>query len=155
VAHTAEQAQALLADGFDFEVVVLLTQGTEPLLLSLDERALSRVALRQPSYERLTEAGENDVDLRDFFGRFKHPVPVEDVPACIAGRPPRARPRTLDTSMMTADGKLEIFRYARRYILEGYRTKSLRCGECRENQRCDGLHINHVRAHGYAVMAPI
>ena len=61
----------------------------------------------------------------------------------------------LDTAMRGADGQLEIFRYTRRYILEGYRTKSLRCTDCRENARCDGLHINYVRAHGYSAMQPV
>ena len=56
--------------------------------------------------------------------------------------------------MMTTDGKLEVFRYTRRYILDGYRTKSLRCRDCRENAHCEGMHINHVRAHGFKVMTP-
>jgi hypothetical protein len=77
------------------------------------------------------------------------------VPACILGRAPRARRKTLDTAMMTPDGRIEIFRYTRRYILEGYRTKSLRCAECVERERCDGMHITSVRAHGYAAMQPI
>ncbi|MCZ7680103.1 MAG: hypothetical protein M5U28_15595 [Sandaracinaceae bacterium] len=46
-------------------------------------------------------------------------------------------------------------RYARRYILEGYRSKSLRCRSCVHDAACDGLHINQVRAHGYAWMRPV
>jgi CDGSH-type Zn-finger protein len=57
--------------------------------------------------------------------------------------------------MMTEEGSLEIFRYTRRYVVTGYRTKSLRCGTCVESPRCDGLHINTVRAHGYAWMRPL
>ena len=133
---------------------MLLTKETGEWLQTLPA-APARLALRQPTYERLTESAERDVDLRAFFTSFTHAVPVEDVPACISGRAPRARRRTLDTAMMTPDGKLEVFRYARRYILEGYRTKSLRCRECREDSRCDGMHINHVRAHGYQVMLPM
>jgi len=154
VAHTPAQGAALLAADGEFEVQVELTRETEAWLLAMD-RAPARLSLLQPSYERLTEASERDVDLRAFFGRFTHAVPVDDVPACVSGRAPRPRRRVLDTAMMTVDGKLEIFRYTRRYILDGYRTKSLRCGECREDARCDGMHINHVRAHGYEVMVPI
>jgi MoaA/NifB/PqqE/SkfB family radical SAM enzyme len=156
-AHTAAQATELLALDGSFEVLVLLTRETGQWLLSLPvgSSTLARLALRQPSYERLTEADEHDLDLRDFFTRFTSVVPVEDVPACLSGRAPRPAPRTLDTAMMEEDGKLEVFRYARRYILGGYRTKSLRCRDCRENATCEGMHINHVRAHGYQVMSPI
>jgi len=45
--------------------------------------------------------------------------------------------------------------YTRRYILDHYRTKSLRCKGCVYNEGCDGLHINHVRAHGYGAMQPV
>jgi hypothetical protein len=50
---------------------------------------------------------------------------------------------------------VEIFRYTRRYILDGYYTKSLRCKSCIHDAECQGMHINYVRAHGYAVMQPI
>lgn len=153
VRHAA-QAAALLAQGDAFEVVLDLTRENEPWLLSL-ESAPSRLVLRQPSYERLTEAAEHDLDLRPFFQRLVPGITIEGVPACISGRPPRARPRVLDTAMMSADGRVEIFRYARRYLREHYRTKSLRCGECAHDATCDGLHVNFVRAHGYAVMEPV
>jgi hypothetical protein len=152
-ATTATQAAALLAIDASFEVTVDLTKETAAWLLSLASPP-PRVALRQPNYERLTEASTNDVDLRDFFARFAHEVPVDNVPACILGRPPRASRRVLDTAMMTPDGHLEIFRYTRRYILEEYRTKSLRCTTCTHFDACDGMHVNYVRAHGYGVMQP-
>jgi molybdenum cofactor biosynthesis enzyme MoaA len=151
--RTRAQAEALLALDARFEVTVDLTRETAPWLLSLDA-APARLALRQPNYERLTEASANDVALRDFFAQFPHGVPVDNVPACILGRAPRAPRRTLDTTMMTPEGRLEIFRYTRRYILEGYRTKSLRCTECVHVDTCTGMHINYVRAHGYGVMEP-
>ena len=153
-ARSRAQAEALLALDAAFEVTIDLTKETAAWLLALP--AVSpRVALRQPNYERLTEASANDVDLREFFARFRHDVPVENVPACILGRAPRDARKTLDTAMMTPDGRLEIFRYTRRYILEGYRTKSLRCVTCVHVEACAGMHINYVRAHGYAVMEPI
>jgi hypothetical protein len=34
-------------------------------------------------------------------------------------------------------------------------TKSLRCRPCIHADRCQGLHVNYVRAHGYAAMVPI
>ncbi len=115
----------------------------------------SRVVVRQPTYERLTEAGGNDADLPSFFAALDASVVVENVPACIAGRAPRMRPRTLDTTMLRPDGRLEIFRYAKRFILDRYYVKSLRCKECVHDARCRGLHVNQVRAHGFGWIVPV
>jgi len=154
VVRRAAQAAELLARDESFEVVLDLTRENEAWLRAL-EAAPPRLVLRQPTYERLTESAEHDLDLRAFFQAFRHEVPVEEVPACLSGRPPRERPRVLDTAMMSADGRVEIFRYTRRYLLEHYRTKSLRCSTCVHDQGCDGLHVNFVRAHGYQVMEPV
>jgi molybdenum cofactor biosynthesis enzyme MoaA len=154
VVRRSEDAARLLAIGGDFEVVLELRRENEPWLLAL-EGPPARLALRQPTYERLTEAQANDLDLAAFFAKFRHQVPVEGVPACLLGRAPRVRPTVLDTAMMQPDGRLEIFRYARRYLLEHYRTKSLRCRDCAEDARCEGPHVNQVRAHGYAMLQPI
>jgi MoaA/NifB/PqqE/SkfB family radical SAM enzyme len=153
-ARTVAQAKALLALDAPFEVTVDITRETAEWLASLPE-VPPRIALRQPAYERLTEAASNDVDLRAFFAGFRPPVPVDGVPACILGRRPRAVLRILDTAMMTPDGRLEIFRYTRRFILEGYRAKSIRCVPCVHFDECAGMHINYVRAHGYAAMQPV
>ncbi len=155
-AQGATQGKTLLAMKGDFEVCVDLTQGTAAWLDTFDAAAIpGRLTLRQPSYERLSEAATHDVDLRPFFARFAKTVPVEGVPTCILGRAPRERPATLDTTMRTEAGKLEIFRYTRRYIHDRYKTKSLRCRDCSETSRCDGMHVNFVRAHGYKVMEPL
>jgi molybdenum cofactor biosynthesis enzyme MoaA len=153
-ARTVLQAEELLAVPASFEVAVDLSRSTEKWLLALDP-VPERLSLRQPNHERLTEAAEEDVDLAAFFAKFRASVPVENVPACILGRRPRDERPTLDTAMMSKDGRFEIFRYTRRYILEHYRTKSLRCRECVENDRCTGMHVNAVRAHGYAQLQPI
>ena len=148
------QAQRLLAMPWDFEVCVALTQETAPWLLSLPE-APARLSLSQPSYDRLSDAARHDVDLRDFFARFTAPVPVEGVPACITGRAQPPSPALLDTTMMTPDGQLEVFRYIKRYIAEHYKARSLRCKPCVHAAACDGMHINYIRAHGYGAMQPV
>jgi MoaA/NifB/PqqE/SkfB family radical SAM enzyme len=150
------RAEELLAIDGAFEVCVDLTRETAQWLEGLAEDEYpGRLALRQPSYERVSEAVSRDVELRGFFERLWPGVPVEGVPACILGRSPRIRPPTLDASMRDAGGRLEIFRYTSRYILEHYRTKSLRCIGCAEADRCAGMHINSVRAHGYDMLEPI
>jgi hypothetical protein len=153
-ARDVAQAERLLAIDAAFEVTVDLTRDTAAWLSSL-ERAPARLAIAQPTYETMSEAKANDVDAREFFTRFTHPVPVDGVPACILGRAPRALRKTLDAAMMTPDGRLEIFRYARRYIVDGYVSYSTRCDACAERARCGGVHINWVRAHGYAALAPL
>jgi MoaA/NifB/PqqE/SkfB family radical SAM enzyme len=154
-ARTPEAAQALLAVAGSFEVVVDLTKNTAPWLLSLDE-APARLALRQPTYERASDAREHDVDLRDFFGCFRHAaVPVEGVPACILGREPRRRPPMMDLAAADPGGRVEIFRWTRRYVEERYVTRSLRCASCAHASRCEGVHVNFVRAHGYSPLHPM
>jgi molybdenum cofactor biosynthesis enzyme MoaA len=150
----AEVARALLELPRSFEVRLELRRGNEPWLRSLAS-APARLALVQPTHERLTASADEDLDLPAFFADVRHDLPVEGVPACILGRAPRLPPPTLDAAMLDDDGTLEIFRYARRYVLDRFYTKSLRCKSCKHDGECRGLHINYVRAHGYAVMQPI
>lgn len=158
VVGTPEDAEAMLATPGEFEVTVLLSRRTEAWLLGLPEIP-ARLALRQPTHERLTESAEQDLELPEFFAAFEQKpgprAPVDDVPSCVIGRPARPRPRFLDTSMMTPDGKLEIFHYAKRYILDRYWSKSLRCKTCVYNDSCRGMHINYIRARGYGLMQPV
>jgi MoaA/NifB/PqqE/SkfB family radical SAM enzyme len=154
VVREAAVAAALLAGPGDFEVALALSRANEAWLRALAD-APARLVLWQPTHERLTSAAEEDLDLPVFFAEFGLPVPVEGVPACILGRAPRERPRVLDGAMLTAEGRIEIFRYARRYVLDRFHSKSLRCRGCVHDAGCRGLHINHVRARGYAAMRPI
>lgn len=147
-------AAGLLALPFDFEVVVLLSRACDAWLRSLPH-APPRLVLRQPARERLTESAELDLDLPAFFAEFRHPVAVEGVPACVLGRPPRARPAVFDAAQLAPEGGLEIFRYARRFIDDGFHVKSLRCKTCSYDHGCKGMHINYVRAHGFALMRPV
>ncbi|MBK8696885.1 MAG: radical SAM protein [Deltaproteobacteria bacterium] len=153
-AHAQRRPRGSLALDAAFEVSLALTKTTAPWLLSLPE-VPSRLALHQPSYDRLSDAARHDVDLRDFFSRFTAPVPAEGVPACVTGRAEPPRSPTLDAAMMTPDGQLEVFRYIKRYIAEHYRARSLRCKPCVYADTCDGMHINYIRAHGYGLMQPV
>lgn len=153
-AATVAQAEHLLSLPGDFEVLVRLDRHTEAWLQAL-EQAPERLALRPPTHDRLTASQEDDVALAPFFSAFAHGVPVDEVPACILGRPPRPQPRVLDTTRMTPEGRLEIFRFARRFVTDDYRVKSLRCRTCVHERDCPGLHVNYVRARGFAEMQPV
>ncbi len=153
VARSAD-AEAWLARRGAFEIVLSLTRQNEAWLRAL-ETPSPRLVLRQLTHERLTESASDDVDLTDFFGAFAHDVPVIGVPACVIGRAPRQEPATLDASMLTSDGALEVFRFTRRHIEAGYMTKALRCRTCVHDATCAGMHVNYVRAHGYGLMRPV
>jgi MoaA/NifB/PqqE/SkfB family radical SAM enzyme len=153
-AHTALQAEALLAVAGDFEVMLRLDRHTAPWIASLSAPP-ARLALRPPTHDRLTASQEDDVALAPFFASLPHPIPTEDVPACILRRAPRDRPAVLDTTRRAPSGQLEIFRFARRFVLDDYRVKSLRCRECVHVADCPGLHVNYVRARGFSEMQPI
>ncbi len=149
-----DDAKALLALDARFEVEVLLSTFVAPWLASLTE-APSRLALRQPRYERLTEAESHDVDAPRFFASLAITPPVRGLPACVVGRAIDREPVRFDARSTAASGELEIFRFAKRFILDGYTTKSLRCRGCAHDATCEGLHVNQVRAHGYAWMQPV
>ncbi len=154
----ADQAAQLLGIDADFEVALALRQDNEAWLRALTEVS-PRLRLTQPTWERLTESAREDLDLRQFFADFTHDVPVEGVPACILGaRLPAQRPVEFDASVLQERedaAPVEAFRFVRRYIEDAYFTKSLRCAECIHDATCRGLHVNHVRAHGFEAMQPV
>ncbi|MEM7607950.1 MAG: radical SAM protein [Myxococcota bacterium] len=150
----AADAKALLGLATSLRVGLALTKDSAPWLLDLRE-APKGLELYQPAYERVSEAVARDVDLQTFFAEFTLPVAVRGVPRCVAGGRVVDEVPTLDGAMLEANGRLEAFRFIRRYIDAEYRTKSLRCRECVEYEGCSGVHINQVRAHGFAMMVPL
>lgn len=152
-----EAAQHLLSMDASFRVGIALTKETAPWLLSLADDApeLSRLALFQPTWERATDARDHDVSVVDFFAEFGAKAPIRGLPRCVAGGAFEAEAKTMDAAMLEPDGKLEAFRFIRRYIESRYRTKSLRCETCVHAGECEGMHVSHVRSHGFDMMQPI
>ena len=146
----------LLAMDASFEVVVFLTRSTEPLVRALAAPGTppARLALAQKNYDLVSLAHEHDVDTKAFFASYTHPVPVENVPTCILGRAPRPHPRTLDVQMLGADARIDMPAYTKRYVADAYYTKAVRCATCTEDATCRGVHVNWVRAHGFAPLEP-
>ncbi|MBX7193840.1 MAG: radical SAM protein [Sandaracinaceae bacterium] len=152
--RTEADARRLLALDARFEVELWLSTFVAPWLLSLEETP-PRLALRQPTYERLTEAQSHDLDAPSFFRMLRITPPVRGLPRCVIGREVGPEPERLDARATDARGAIEIFRFTKRFVLEGYTTKSLRCRGCAHDASCEGMHVNQVRAHGYAWMSPI
>jgi hypothetical protein len=144
----------LLEMDASFEVVVQLTRETAAHVLAMGAPP-SRLALSQPNYDRVSQSHERDVDLRAFFASYAHPVPVENLPACVLGRAPRPHPRTLDVAMLGADARIDMTAYTKRYVADAYYTKAVRCSGCSEDRSCRGVHVNWVRAHGFAPLSPL
>jgi MoaA/NifB/PqqE/SkfB family radical SAM enzyme len=150
------QTHAALATVGSFEVLAPIDREHAAWIDSL-EAWPARLALFLPSYDLASDASSRDVELTEFcrsLQRFGE-VPVEGVPACMLGRLPRASPAVLDTAMLAPTGGLEIFRYARRFVHAHDRVKSLRCRSCVHEPSCAGVHVNWVRAHGFAALQPV
>lgn len=158
VASSPEQITELLSIDAPFEVVVLLTNTTAEAILAMPEIS-DRLVLRQPNYDLVTTARVNDVDLSAFFARLPRPIPTENIAPCLApGAIPRDlgdHPSTLDTATLADDGRIQMAKYTGRYILQNFYTKSLRCKECIHYEKCRGMHITWVRAHGYSLLNPV
>lgn len=140
--------------GEHFEVCVFLTRENEAEIQTL-RPVPPGLVLVQRNYERVSDAHQHDVDARTFFNTYSEQVPVENLPRCLTGeraRPPR---RLLDTAMLGPDARIDMTAFAQRYIADVFYTKALRCKTCAENQSCRGVHINWVRAHGYAPLSPL
>lgn len=150
----APTVSELLSFG-EFEVAVLLAKDNEALVLELALDPSPRLVLVQPNYDRVSDALASDVDLPAFFAQVPGRVVVENVPRCLAGRPVAAPPVMLDVAVLGADGRIDMTRYTQRYVADGYYTKAVRCGTCAENTRCRGVHVNWVRAHGFAALDPL
>jgi molybdenum cofactor biosynthesis enzyme MoaA len=163
-ARTAAQLDVLLPaeplpQGVDIEVE--LNRDTGPWLLAHRDRVelhLSRVRIHQPSHEFLKDAVECDVRRpQDFFAALALPVRVSGLPACLAPHTVLAEaPKVLGQSLFDAEtGRIAIRELARTHVISGYWAKSLRCRDCRLNERCDGAHINFIRDQGFGLLEPL
>lgn len=143
------------------EIEIELNQSTAPWLLAHRDdvrRHLAHIRLHQPSHEFLKDASSNDVRLpKGFFEQLALPIRVSGLPACLTPHVVLVEPvRVLRKSMFDpATGRLAIRELARTHVVEGYWGKSLRCRDCRLNDRCDGAHINFLRDQGFAQLEPL
>jgi molybdenum cofactor biosynthesis enzyme MoaA len=156
---------AALLSGSDIapgvEIEIELNQRTAAWLLAhreLVQACLPRLRLHQPSYEFLKEAIANDVrNPKGFFAQLDLPVRVSGLPACLApGTQLAEAPKVLYKTLFEPEtGRLAIRELAREHVVRGYWGKSLRCRECKLNDRCDGAHINFLRDQGFALLEPL
>lgn len=136
------------------EVAIVLSRAIEPFVRA-SAPLPSRVVLVQPNHDRVTEAKAHDVELASLLAEVGGDHRVENVPACLAGRAVPSRPTVLDAAMLGADGRVDMAAFTRRFVADGFYTKALRCSSCAHDRTCQGVHVNWVRAHGFAPLAPL
>lgn len=154
-ARDPEQLTRLLAMPGSFEILVDLDVDTAAALRELPEIP-ARVALRQPNYDRASAAAARDVrDFAVFAASLPESTRVENLPRCLAGPRWRAEPRTADAAVLGSDGRLVMTAFTQRFVEDGFYTKPVRCKSCSANASCRGVHVNWVRAHGFAPLVPL
>lgn len=162
--HEPEQLDAVL-DGADLplgiDVEIELNQRTAPWMLAHRDRLskyLQRIRLHQPGHEFLKDASSDDVrEPKQFFAQLDLPVAVSGLPACLTpGAELREAPKVLAKTLFDSEtGRVDTRALARTHVVEGYWGKSLRCRDCRINDRCDGAHINFLRDQGFGLLEPL
>ncbi len=137
----------------DFVVAVFLNKET---IAALDgtEIPQEQLLLVQPNYDRVTDQRKHDAEFRPLLAKLDK-ARTENVPACIGGRVPEPTGTVLDGGMLGLDARVDMNRYTQRYIADRYYTKSRRCADCVHNDECPGVHLNFIRAHGYAALQPV
>ena len=154
-AKTPIQLERLASMAGPFEIVVDLDRETAAALKALPEID-PRVVLRQPNYDRASEAHDRDVpDVRELLAELPATLVIENVPACIAGARARPEPATADAAVLGADGRLVMTAFTQRFVEDGFYTKPVRCRTCVKDASCRGVHVNWVRAHGFGAIEPI
>lgn len=159
-----EQLDVLFANpgqNLSRRVCILLNRRTAPWVLAhraAVEEALDAIWIRQPTWEHMADAAAEDVrDPAGFFRDLALPVEVVGLPACLA---PGARlvedPVRVPAELFdVGTGRLAIRPLARHHVRDRYRAKSLRCRDCRVDDRCEGPHINMIREQGLALCQPL
>ena len=145
--------------GVDLEIE--LNQDTAPWMLAhrdLVERHIARIRIHQPGHEFFKDAHDRDVrNPADFFTELALPVPVSGLPACLTPDSElREAPKVLSKQLFDPEtGRVDTRALARAHVIEGYWGKSLRCRQCKLNDRCDGAPINFLRDQGFGQLEPL
>lgn len=118
--------------------------------------AAGLVVGRLPTFEYLSEVEENGVSPEVLAGLRELGVRLMNVAPCLGGERSEEGPHyELSRDMIDDRGHMMVSPYVQRYIVGEYYKKSVRCRGCALTERCRGMHIQFLRAHGFAVLQPI
>ena len=98
-----------------------------------------------------------------FFASFSGALAVEGIARCISGQAPRPMQPVLDAEVLrrplTRDHRgapvIDLHGFTSAFIRDTFRSKSLRCRQCRWDAACPGEQLNYLRAHGYRTLRPV
>lgn len=122
------------------------------------EKLGDRVSLVQPTYEKLEQTIEFDVDdIQKLYASITVPLQLRNLPMCLSGATSLQEPRKkLFANMFDkTTGRLDIPELSRYHIAQGYYAKSIRCRNCVVNEYCSGAHINMIRHKGLQILSPL
>lgn len=154
VALDASQLDDLVDASDSIDIVVELNRSTAGRLHALSSIA-HRVIVEQPTYALLTEAVDNDVDIRGLFKTLGYQPRTAGIAPCLSGIEPLDSIDVLDAMALRSDGTVDPMAFASVYARDQFFVKSLRCVQCRWDTSCRGMHLNWVRAHGFAALEPV
>ncbi len=163
IATTSDQLAAWIGHGVaeNVDVRIELNKNTATWMLqnrNAVEAALPKIHLHQPSHEKMTQAVSEDVrNPRTFFEALRLPIRTSGLPACMTpGATLADPPADLHSNLFNPQtGRFEIRPLARYHVENRYRGKSVRCADCRINDRCEGIPINMVRDQGLRQAQPL
>jgi MoaA/NifB/PqqE/SkfB family radical SAM enzyme len=163
IVTTSAQLDAWLGNGLSQNLTLRIELNQETSRWMLDNRnlvdaAIEHLHLHQPSHEKMTQAVEQDVrDPHTFFEALGLPIRTSGLPACMTpGATLADTPADLHSNLFNPEnGRFEIRPLARYHVENRYRGKSVRCSDCRLNDRCEGISINMVRDQGLRQAQPL
>ncbi len=116
----------------------------------------ARHVIHGTTFAKASEAAAHEPDWAALFRALPPGTRAQNLPACLC---PGARiepaPRLIHLDTYHEQGELGIDAFVDRYIESMYRAKSLRCRACPATDRCEGAHIQSIRARGFAQLQPL
>jgi len=162
LAGTVEAATGLLAAGTSpAEIEVVLNAETLAWLTANPAAyqtlvEAGRIVANLPNFEYLSDIRDTGVGPEELATLASHGLRLMNVAPCLGGD--RAEPGghfELSRAMLDDKGQMMVSPYVQRYITGEYYKKSLRCRGCALTETCKGMHIQFLRAHGFASLKPI
>ena len=115
-----------------------------------------RLIGRLPNFEYMSAVTENGIGPTELDALREAGLRLMNVAACLGGDKAEAGGhRELSRDLLDAKGHMKVTPYVQRYIEGEYYKKSHRCRGCALTSSCQGMHIQFLRAHGFASLSPI
>lgn len=112
------------------------------------------VEFQIPTYERRSDALGGYRNVAEICERHRE-VQVRNGPPCLFSQSKYDRRQWCHFDVIRDAPQLHWDKLVHRFIMDDYFVRSGRCLACLHSEDCDGLHINHVRSHGFRELNPV